>query len=239
MAPLQDLSHDQVPRYAVYWTPDEAHPLWRAGCTWLGRDPGAGTVQAPTRDHVDEPWRYGFHATLKAPMRLAPGCSAEDFHHAVAQLAQRLPAFQMPPLHLDWLDRFLALRPVHALDERTPLQQLANACVTHLDSLRAPASPAELARRGREALDELGLDLLQRWGYPHVLQRWRFHMTLSNRFEDTSSARAQALLREARAWFGEALAQPLDATSVSVFEQPSSDQVFTLTRRCALHRRGE
>lgn len=237
MTDLQDPPQDQAPRYAVYWAPDDPHPLWQAGCAWLGRDPGAGRpLTGPARAHVHEPWRYGFHATLKAPMRLAPGCQPDDLYGAVAELARRLPAFPMPRLQVDWLDRFLALRPVQPLDERGPLQQLANACVTQLDSLRAPHSDAERARRTQAPLDELGLDLLLRWGYPHVLQRWRFHMTLSDRFEDSSAGAAQTLLREARDAFALALRAPLAATSVCVFEQPAPGQVFALTRRFALQR---
>ena len=28
-------------RHAIYWAPDLAHPLWSAGCDWLGRDAAA------------------------------------------------------------------------------------------------------------------------------------------------------------------------------------------------------
>lgn len=223
------------PRYAVYWAPEAHHPLWLAGCSWLGRDPGEKPLaHSPARAHVAEPWRYGFHATLKAPMRLAPGASRDDFLGSVERLARRGHEFQMPALQVAWLDRFIAIRPVHPLPEHATLQQLANACVTELDHHRAAPNDSELARRLAAPLDELGQDLMLRWGYPHVLQRWRFHMTLSDRFEDTRCDAAQALFREARAWFAKALAAPLATESICVFEQAGGDQIFHLAHRFGL-----
>lgn len=223
------------PRYAVYWAPETQHPLWAAGLTWLGRDPcepagGAG----PAREHVSEPWRYGFHATLKAPMRLAPGMTRDDFLASVERLARRGHEFGMPALQLDWLDRFIAIRPQHPLAERSPMQQLANACVVELDHYRAAPDGAELVRRLSAPLDELGQDLLLRWGYPHVLQRWRFHMTLSDRFDNPQTSEAQAVFRQARQHFASALAAPLAAESVCVFEQPGPGEAFRLLHRFAL-----
>ena len=88
------------------------------------------------------PRLYGFHATLKPPMRLA---TAYDlFLDDAAALAGRLPAFELPPLAVAEVSGFLALREMRPSPE---LQQLADACVTELDGHRAPADAAELARR--------------------------------------------------------------------------------------------
>ncbi|MFO0232177.1 MAG: hypothetical protein ACK51M_03795 [Burkholderiales bacterium] len=59
------MSGARAPRYATYWVPAPGHPLWTAGCTWLGRDPrDGGAPGSPARGHVAAPWRYGVHATL-------------------------------------------------------------------------------------------------------------------------------------------------------------------------------
>ena len=83
------MSGTLAPRYAVYWMPEPGHPLWAAGCTWLGRDGGAGGAGGgPARRHVASPWRYGFHATLKAPLRFAPGVRENDWSGRTAAGAE-------------------------------------------------------------------------------------------------------------------------------------------------------
>ena len=72
-------------RYAIYFTPDRRHPLCSKAAEWLGRDP-TGEPVAPTaiagigRGELDansiSARRYGFHATIKAPMRLRSDCAA-------------------------------------------------------------------------------------------------------------------------------------------------------------------
>ena len=162
-------------------------------------DPAADEARHPTRAHVSEPWRYGFHATLKAPLRLAPGCSEAGLRDAVAQLAQRTARFVMPALSVQWLDNFLALQPQAPLAATHPLHRLADACVTELDAWRAEPSPDELQRRLATPLSAEQRALLQRHGYPHVLGHWRFHMTLSNSLPPDASVRDE--LQQARGLF--------------------------------------
>ncbi|MCU0855258.1 MAG: DUF1045 domain-containing protein, partial [Rhodobacteraceae bacterium] len=57
------------------------------------------------------PRRYGFHATLKPPFRLAEGRSAEELRAAVAELAAATSAIRGARLHLQRLGPFLALVP--------------------------------------------------------------------------------------------------------------------------------
>jgi hypothetical protein len=76
-------------RYALYYAPAPTHRLSRAAALWLGRDPFDPDRPARTdRPRTDvqltaEPRRYGFHATLKAPFRLAPGTSREQLQAAI------------------------------------------------------------------------------------------------------------------------------------------------------------
>jgi len=221
-------------RYAVYWAPSPAHPLWRAGCQWLGRDaerPGAGF---PQRDAVDEPRRYGFHATLKPPMTLRAGAAPEAFFAQVAALAARTPRFDMPRLAVDWLSSFMALRPAEAIDASHPLRRLADACVGELDAWREPPSEQALQRRlASSRLDEAHEALLRRWGYAHVFDCWRFHMTLSNRLPEDAALR-QRWTQDARQHFSAALAQPLPCDTLCVFVEPSPGAPFVLARRFGL-----
>lgn len=222
-----------VSRYAVYYAPPPSHVLWHAGCDWLQRDPTADEARHPTRAHVGAPWRYGFHATLKAPLRLAPGCSEAGLCDAVARLAQRTPRFEMPALSVQWLADFLALQPQAPLPATHPLRRLADACVTELDAWRAEPSPDELSRRLATPMSAEQRALLQRHGYPHVLGHWRFHMTLTDPLPPDAALRAE-LQQAAQHHFASALRQPLDCDALSVFVEPAPGQPFRLLHRYPL-----
>lgn len=221
-------------RYAVFHAPQADHPLWQAGCQWLGRDP-AGQLSAadaaPSSPELAEPWRYGFHATLKPPMRLRDGLQERDFMAAVQRLAERTAAFMLPPLVVATLGDFVALRPVQPPAPEHPLRRLADACVRELDDWRAPPTTQELSRRLARPLDAEQAELLARWGYPHVLQRWRFHMTLSN---SLPPARRQTLLQAAQQHFGSALGTALPVSDIAVYVEPAPGAPFLLAQRFVL-----
>ena len=203
-------------------------PLWAAGCDWLGRDPQTGRrTPNPTRDELTaEPRLYGFHATLKPPMRLAHSWSAlvDD----AAALFATVAPFDLPPLQVAELGAFLALR------ETAPcpaLHALADVSVTGLDTHRVPADAAELAQRRKSGLSPEQEAMLVNWGYPHVLSAWRFHMTLTRRL--TQAERADIQPRAAE-HFAAALAQPRQVCDVCIFTQAAAGQPFLLAERIPL-----
>jgi len=223
-------------RYAVYWAPEPTHPLWAAGCAWLGRDPALRQAPAALpRAHIAAPARYGFHATLSAPMRLADGVTQHDLRAAVAALAAQHAAFDMPALEVGWLNDFLALRPTQAPPPEHPLRRLADACVRELDPLRARPAATDVARRIADGvLDAAQQERLARWGYPHVFEGWRFHMTLSERFADRAAASTERFAQAARGWFAASLALPLAAASVCIFHEAEAGAPFHLIERVPL-----
>jgi hypothetical protein len=229
-----------APRYAVYFAPEPAHPLWRAGCDWLGRDPArpdgdAPACQHPACQHVTQPRHYGFHATLKAPMRLREGTGPQAFLDDVATLAGSIARFRMPAVAVAWLGDFLSLRPTQPLAPAHPLRRLADCCVQDLDPWRAPLSDEELRRRLEAGpLDATRRALLQRWGYAHVLAHWRFHMTLTDSLPADAVALRERLAQRAKAHFAAALAEPLDCTSLCVFVQRDAGEPFMLSHRFSL-----
>lgn len=191
-----------VPRYAVYYAPAPDSPWWRFGAGWVGRDeirdvPMAqpALAEIPPEDlwrRTGEPRRYGFHATLKAPFRLHPRATEAQLLQRVDALAVQLKPVPLGELVPSVLEGFVALVPAV---ENAPLHAAAARCVIELDELRAPLTPEELARRQPERLDETGRRLLARYGYPGVLGRFRFHMTLSNSID---AAWAERMVRAAR-----------------------------------------
>jgi putative phosphonate metabolism protein len=174
-------------RYAVYFSPASHSPWWTLGSRWLGRDESTGESLAPPlftdacpedfQSITAEPRRYGFHATLKAPFRLAPGLDEAALLARMQALAKTLKPVTLSPMVVASWDGFVALVPQLPTAE---LLALAAACVTDLDDFRAPLTAEELARR-TPGLDARGLALLAQFGYPHVLERMRLHFTLTGR----------------------------------------------------------
>jgi putative phosphonate metabolism protein len=224
-------------RYALYYAPPVDHPLWAAGCQWLQRNPaqrGEATGGVLPRPHITEPQRYGFHATLKPPFRLREPHSGTALLGAVAQLAARTLAFPMPPLQVAWLGDFLALRPVADLPREHALRRLADACVDTLDLFRAPPDDTERDRRAAQPLSDAQRVWLDRYGYPYVMDEWRFHMTLTDKLPASEQAKRDAIAAQAREHFAAALAVPLVCDSLCVYVEPERGQPFVLTHRFGL-----
>ncbi len=166
---------------------------------------------------------YGFHCTLKAPMRLATSYAAllDD----VRGLAGALHPFELPRLAVAELSGFLALRET----EPSPaLQALADACVAWLDGHREPPDAAELERRRGAGLPPDADALLLRWGYPGVFGRWRFHMTLTRRLSDEERPFWRA---EAERHFGPVLEMRRRVESLCLFTQAEPGAPFLLAER--------
>lgn len=221
-------------RHAVYFAPAADHPLWAAGCAWLGRDARTLPATAPACEEVRTPWRYGWHATLKAPLRLRPGASEVAWLQAVGQLAARHAAFEMPPLRVAAMDGFLALVPTHPLDASHPLRRLADDCVQALDHWRAPMTPDEQRRHLRPGSSERQRRQLEQWGFARVLDDWRFHMTLTNDLGDVPAARVRQLRVAADLHFDAARRVPLQCGELCVFVEPAPGEPFELRHRAPL-----
>jgi len=172
-------------RYAIFYAPPAGSALGDFGAAWLGWDAEAGErvihpeiagLPLPVEELTESPRKYGFHGTLKPPFRLAEGVGQSDISAAIAELAAMLEPFATPPLVLRGLGRFVALVPSRP---DAALAALAAESVRRLDHLRAPLSEAELARRRAAGLSAAQEANLTRWGYPYVLEEFRFHLTLT------------------------------------------------------------
>jgi putative phosphonate metabolism protein len=222
-------------RWAVYYAPPAAHPLWDAGCRWLGRDPASDAIHDPPSWLAAEQWRalvskpahYGLHGTLRAPMRLTAGQRPADLRDLVASLAAAWTPFNLPQLTVQRLDDFIALCPTAPCPE---LDALARDCVRALDELRAPLNADERARRRPDRLTARQLELLETWGYPFVLEEFRFHLTLSGRLTPMSPEQADDLEHRLAMLFMPALSEPLPVDSLALYRQ-RGDKPFRLVER--------
>jgi len=228
-------------RYAVYFVPGQDTALWQTGCRWLGRNPdgtagdaplpppqaaaAAGMAEADWAAVTAEPRRYGFHATLKPPFHLAEGCDLADLDTALARFAAGRAAFQTATLSVTHLGGFLALCPsAPAVD----LEVLAADCLRTFEPFRRPLDRENLSRRRARGLTPRQDALLETWGYPFVLEEFRFHLTLTGRLTDAAAARYRPLLESL---FAEALAAPLAVGGVALFREPAPGAPFETVRR--------
>ena len=231
-------------RYALYYAPDPAGGWWRFGATWLGRCAAtAAALPQPRLEGIDAsefaaltaaPRRYGFHATLKAPFRLARGAQLAELEQALDRFCARQKAIPLR-LAVAELGNFLALVPV-APDAR--IDQLAAACMRGLDRFRAPPVAAELARRRRNALSTREEELLRRWGYPYVLDRFRFHFSLTGDLRSAPPGAAAALRAAAAAAIEPLAAEPLRLDAACIFEEPHEGAELRIVHRARFGHRG-
>jgi hypothetical protein len=207
--------------------------LFVQGATWLGRNPENGAVAkqpnvAGIAEVTAEPRVYGFHATLKPPMKLHQRHRWEDVVTAATALAERIAPFELPALSVHDLAGFLALRECMA---STPLQALADACVEYLDPFRAPTSDAELDRRRRAGLTPRQDEMLRRWGYPYVFDDWVFHMTLTRKLK---AAEMRVLMAASEAHFTAATRVSRRVNDICLFVQRAPGMPFIMKERLPL-----
>ncbi|GLQ86855.1 DUF1045 domain-containing protein [Dyella flagellata] len=211
-------------RYAVYFCPTAGSELGTFGHDWLTTDAIAGIAAERLRTLTSNVHRYGWHATLCAPFALAEQASYDELRSQVADIAQHTQTIELP-LHLQRLAGFLALRP--SADERD-INRLAEQCTRRLKALRAPTTEAAWQRRAAK-LDATELALFRQFGYPYVLDRYRFHLTLCA----AASEEEESALR---AWLSPRVASlpPARIDALTICREAEPGQPFEPFERFAL-----
>ena len=87
-------------------------------------------------------------------------------------------------------------------------------------------------RRRKNGLSPRQDELLLRWGYPYVLEEWRFQLTLTGRLPD--DAERTAVMNVLRQRFGGFVDRPLPVRDLCVFRQSAPDRSFTVLPRFRL-----
>ena len=172
-------------RYAIYYAPPKIDPLADFTASWLGWDANLGEyvsfpkIQSFRHDIssiTNKPRKYGFHGTLKPPFSLKMGMTQEELFVAVGDLAQSIQEFEIERIQLKVINGFIALIPER---HSSCLHDMARKCVTELDCFRAEESHEKLEKRRLLGLSKKQEANLTKWGYPFVLDEFRFHLTLS------------------------------------------------------------
>ncbi len=221
-------------RYALYAAPPPDSRLWPFGSSVIGYDAATASDLAfpkhPPCDSSDwaamteDPRRYGFHGTLKAPFVLAAGCPEGELLEAAMLFAERRPAFVVPALEVALLGRFVALVPAAP---SPALGALAADCVREFDRFRAPLTEADRARRLKSPLTPRQIDHLDAWGYPYVFEDFRFHMTLTGALPESRRAEVRAALDAAY----RKVSEPLRLDALCIYRQADRSSRFTILAR--------
>jgi len=112
------------------------------------------------------------------------------------------------------------------------VKDLESQCVTSLQDLVEPLNSDELARRREVELSPHEDALLVRWGYPYVLDRFRFHFSLTGSLEQATEAEVGALMNAAHQQFDPL---PLCAfKALAIFAEPTPGADFVLLKQCPL-----
>lgn len=200
-------------RFAIYFTPERA--LAETGSAWLGWDISQGCrVPHPRIDGLNlaaltkRPRKYGMHATIKPPMTLADGSRPEEFIEAASEIVKGLPLVALTGLRVSQIGRFLALT---VEGDQTALNAMAAQVVAQLDPFRAAPTSEETNRRRQGHLTPSQGRNLARWGYPHVMEDFNFHITLTSPVKN-----ANEVLPTAAAYFAPVLPTPFVIGALTV-----------------------
>ncbi|MCU0832672.1 MAG: DUF1045 domain-containing protein [Rhizobiaceae bacterium] len=229
-------------RYAIYLAPPAASPLWRFGSAVLGYDAETGEDMLgfhPAAMH-EAAWRaatararaYGFHATLKAPFRLAPNRHEVELVEALEDFAQTVDPLAQIRLNLAVLDEsgaggFLALIPETRSEA---LSALERETVSRLDAFRAPLSDAEIAKRNPAQLTPRQRLHLAEFGYPFVFEDFQPHFTLSDRLPEPHGVALDIGARLA----SEVGRPQIIVDQLALFRQATPDERFRVFARVPL-----
>jgi putative phosphonate metabolism protein len=225
-----------TPRYAVYFAPDPGSELDTFGTAWLGRDmAGAraegkslapGVSEQRCAELTESPRRYGFHGTLKPPFELNPATTVDALLRTARVFARGLTPVEIPPLELAVIGKFIALTPE---SQSAALEKLSAACVRAFEAFREPLTLDQIKNYRSNKLTVHQEQMLEHWGYPYVMEEFRFHMSLTDRIDDAE---------ERETIFGalEQLAKPvlskiIMARHITVFGQTGRNEPMVVIER--------
>src|SRR5258708_3931650 len=163
------------PRYAIYYASAQGSALDQFGAERLGYDAWTGEALPFPADVVeqmpdwralsDDPRKYGFHATLKAPMALADGKTEKMLLATCADFAGAARPIPVITPIVNSISGFIAVIPGQRSHE---LEQLAADCVAAFDPFLTPLTPQEPARRHPPRCPPRQLADLCHWSTPYA-----------------------------------------------------------------------
>lgn len=178
-------------RYALSYVPEKGSLLADFGRTWLGRDIDSSefyeqpSIEGVTPERLSEltHWRRsdGLHGILKPPFQINPSSSLDGFLDTARLFSKFLKPVEIPQLEVNVIGKFIALTPTISSRE---LVDLASECVRIFEGFRQPVMIDMDRRYRKDKLTVYQNRMLKHWGYPYVMEEFRFFIPLTDRIED-------------------------------------------------------
>ncbi len=224
------------PRYAIYFAPEPGSQLEEFGRNWLGRDhtgsapetrfavPGVTPSRLTTI--TEGPRHFGMHCTLKPPFALRETATESGLLATAELVARGLAPMEIPDLELDIVGRFIALTPTTS---SVALEKLAAVCVRTFEAFRQPLTSEQEKRYQQSRLTVHQEQMLEHWGYPYVMEEFRFHITLTEPLADDREC--NEILEALREHAGPILGRAIPLREICVFRETSFEEPMTIIAR--------
>jgi len=222
---------EKYERYGIYYAP-EAGAFADFCSSWLGWDAAKGQICAHSQmaglpcdisEITETPRKYGFHGTIKPPMRLTG--TYEDFLTDFNAICARLKPVKCDSISLAQLGRFLAF----VVDgDTSKLAALAADVVKTMDAHRSPPNEIELEKRRKASLTSAQEAMLQAWGYPYVMDEFKFHLTMSGKMAKRDTAQVKAVLEPHVAHL---IPRPFEVRDLCIFGEDNAGRFHLIERR--------
>tara|TARA_E500000331_G_scaffold278919_1_gene271888 strand:- start:144 stop:824 length:681 start_codon:yes stop_codon:yes gene_type:complete len=217
-------------RFAIYFIPDQIE-LANLGASWLGWDiiTGKEVRQIELSDFdikkfTEQPKKYGFHATIKAPFIMKGSKRSTELISAFDEFAEICSPVVLEGLEVKKLGDFLAFRPVGSEEK---LNSLVANVVEHFDRFRAPLTQKEIVKRRRTKLTTIQEALMKKWGYPFVMSEFQFHITLTGPLCQNDADMAYSAVRSL---FGGIIKEPFKVNSLCLAGEDENGRFHLIKR---------
>ena len=223
-------------RYAISYVPMPSTLLADFGRAWLGRDINSSEAfeqsQVPGIDHqrLQELTRWrrfdGLHGVLKPPFQINPVSSVNGFIETAQLFAKYLKAVDIPQLEINIIGKFIALTPTVPSRE---LVDLASECVRVFEGFRQPVLINMDSRYRKDKLTVYQQRMMKHWGYPYVMEEFRFFIPLTDRIENDEER--EKITAEISHLAKPTIGQPIQIREFTILGQSTRKDPMTIVER--------
>ena len=165
---------------------------------------------------------------MKPSFSLTSNYTQSDLHNEFNAFCAIVSSATGGSLNITRFGQFLVMTQDVQSNEVT---ELGAATVSHFDKFRAPLTDKDIEKRRRGRLTQKQEELMLRWGYPYVMQEFKFHMTLTDLLPNDA---IDAIEQRANAWFYALLGQAVNINSLALMGEDNQSGRFHVIEKLSL-----